>query len=324
MPIHANHHREMGWRPFQDCRDRNLGFWQCPSFLFFIMGLVTIIAILATYFTASFYTDEPQIVALIVLIVAFVVFIIGNLIVDNFNQLAEANRLKSEFISVASHELRSPLSSMRWLADMLYSGRAGDMTEKQRDLVESIRESSANMADLVNDLLDVSRVEKGEIKREIKDFSVMEVAREVADGLRPMAEARNIRIEINSDKSDYKVKADPNHVKISLQNIVDNAVKYIRGGGLVNLRISAVGRFVKISVHDGGVGISVADQAHIFEKFFRADNALRYETRGTGLGLFIAKSFIEDCGGEIGFKSQEGKGSVFWLMVPRSALEVSN
>lgn len=318
MPIHANHHKERGWRLFQDCRDRNLNLWQCPSFLFFIMGVVNIVAILATYFTASFYTDEPQMVALIVLIVALVVFIIGDLIVDNFNQLAEANRLKSEFISVASHELRSPLSSMRWLADMLYSGRVGEMTEKQRDLVESIREANAHMADLVNDLLDVSRVEKGEIKRDIKEFSITEVAREVADSLRPMAESRNIRIEVNSDESDYKIKADPNHIKIALQNIIDNAIKYTRGGGLVDLRISAVGRFVKVAVSDGGVGISAADQAHIFEKFFRADNALRYETRGTGLGLFIAKSFVEDCGGEIGFQSQEGKGSVFWFTAPKS------
>lgn len=319
MPLAPNH-RKNGWRyPFKDCRDSNLGLWQCPSFLFLMMGVVNIIAILATYFTASFYTDEPQVVALIVLIVATVIFVIGNLIVDNFNKLSEVNRLKSEFISVASHELRSPLSSVRWLADMLYSGRAGELGEKQKDLIGSIRESSAHMAELVNDLLDVSRIEKGEIKKEVGVFSVMEAAEKAAGSLREMAQARNVNIEIEADRPDLKISADSSHISIALQNLVDNAVKYTRGRGRVVIKISDEGRFVKIAVRDEGVGVSKEDQKHLFEKFFRADNVLRYETRGTGLGLFIARAFIEDCGGEIGFASQFGKGSVFWFTAPKSA-----
>lgn len=319
MPLTPNH-RKNGWRhPFKDCRDSNLGLWQCPSFLFLMMGVVNIIAILATYFTASFYTNEPQIVALIVLVVAMVIFVIGSLVVDNFNKLSEVNRLKSEFVSVASHELRSPLSSVRWLADMLYSGRAGELDEKQKDLIGSIRESSAHMADLVNDLLDVSRIEKGEIKKEVKVFSILEAAGKAVDGLREMAGARNVEIEIAAGQPDFQVLADPSHIGIALQNLVDNAVKYTRGRGRVTLKISDKGRFVKIAVCDEGVGISKADQKHIFEKFFRADNALRYETRGTGLGLFIARAFVEDCGGGIGFTSQIGKGSVFWFTAPKSA-----
>lgn len=313
---------------FAQCRSSRLSLWQCPNFLFIIMGLVNIVAMLGTYTVTSKYGNEPEMVALIVLVVSLVLFIIGVLIVDNFNKIVEANRLKSEFVSIVSHQLRSPISSISWTLDLVLGKRLGDINDKVADYLESAKVSTKRMIALVNDILNVKHIEEGRFGGNIKSVDIREVAERVFGDLKSFATANNVELllerNVNGISEQYKedsdhffvIEADPEEIKMIIQNLVENGIKYIKNSGRVKIKLNRMGNFTKIIVEDNGVGVPEADQKYLFQKFFRASNARSIQTEGTGLGLFIAKIIVEKLGGKIGFTSKEGEGSVFWCTLP--------
>lgn len=152
---------------FKECGQFNISLWQCPSFLFLILGVINISAMISTYFISTKFTEEPEITALITILVSLIIFIIGAVIVQGFDKLLEANKMKTEFIRIASHQLRTPLSSLRWANDLLMEGGIGKPTEEQVEYLEIIRESNQRMLKLINDLLDVTKIEMGNL---VMDF----------------------------------------------------------------------------------------------------------------------------------------------------------
>lgn len=301
-----------------ECRALDWGLWQCPPFLYLVMGFITIIAMIATYFFSSrYFLDEPEIAALVVIAVTILLFILGNLIISGFNNIAEANRMKTEFVSIVSHQLRSPLSISKWTLGLLERQKGdGNFTSDLATSIYTLHDTNERMIRLVNMLLEASRIDAKTFALRPELFSLSEVAGGIVKNFERFAAASNVSLKFQTRPSLPQVRADRDKISMVIENLVDNAVKYGRGGGEVWVGVERVGDFLRLEVRDKGAGIPEEQQRHIFQKFFRADNAKNKETQGTGMGLYIAKEIIEASQGKIEFKSQERKGSTFWFTLP--------
>lgn len=300
---------------WEECRSYGLSIWQCPKFLFIIMGFVTIAAMVATHIVAVVYT-EPEFVVGSVVGVAIVIFTIGNMVVGSFEKIATANRMKTEFVSIVSHQLRTPLSSIKWSLDLLVSGRVGQLEKKQLEYTDILRASNDRMIKLVNDLLNVTRIDQGRITLKKEKFDLGELADDLTREIKSFADASNVELEVANNVKSLNIYADKQYVSMILGNLIDNAVRYINPKGKVLISVERKDSFVRVEVKDNGVGIPKAEQRNIFQKFFRAQNIMRHRTEGSGLGLYLAKAFVDLHKGKIGFSSREGAGSTFWFELP--------
>lgn len=262
------------------------------------------------------YVADPSIVALIVLAIAAFLFVIAYLIIKSFERLAEVSRMKSEFITVVSHQLRSPLSNLSWAIELLMSGRLGGVQKEQTEYYRILKENTARMKELTSDLLVVSRIESANLPIRKQAFSLAERTKKIINELKPLARASNVKIVLNVDKDLPLVMADPQQIDHAIENLLDNAIRYTKEKGRVVVSIRKKGRQAYFEVRDNGIGIPEEDQKYIFQKFFRSSGVMKKQTRGSGLGLFISKSIVERSGGKIGFESKEGQGSVFWFTLP--------
>lgn len=300
-----------------ECKEVKLGLWTCPPFLFILMGFFTIISMIATYILASSYIDEPQIAALVVILITVIFLIVGNIIISSFRRIAEAHKMQSEFISIVSHQLRSPLSIIKWSAEAATRNHAKEDLIKQQEFFDTTQQTVGYMIRLVNSLLEVSRIEAETffLKKEV--FSFKELAEGIIREFKDYARASNIEITLNAADSLPEIAGDRERTEMVMQNLIDNAIRYSRRAGTVAVSIApASSAYVRLQISDQGVGIPKDQQVKVFSKFFRATNSKKSQTVGTGIGLYIAKRFIEAMGGEIGFTSETGKGATFWFTLP--------
>ncbi|MEK7503404.1 MAG: HAMP domain-containing sensor histidine kinase [Patescibacteria group bacterium] len=299
------------------CKKYGLGMWRCPQFLFLVMGTVIIVTAIITYVLGTRYVADPNVVSLIVLVLTFILLVLTFSITRSLEGLAEANRLKTEFISIVSHQLRSPLSNLKWALEILVSGRFGKIEGKPAGYLQILADNTKRMKELVSSLLMVSRIEQGRLPLHKAEFSLADLAKEAIAEFKPIALSSKVEIALEmAQESLPQAFGDSSQLKIVIENFIDNAVRYTKGAGKVIAAVAPKNGGLLFSVKDGGVGIPKEDQKHIFQKFFRSGNILKYQTNGSGLGLYIAKSIVEKSGGKIGFKSEQNKGSTFWFTVP--------
>jgi PAS domain S-box-containing protein len=226
-------------------------------------------------------------------------------------------RLKTEFVSLSAHQLRTPLSAIKWSLKMLLDGDLGEITKEQKDLIQKTYEANEKMIDLINDLLDVTRIEEGRYLYKTELVEIEKVIESVVDSLKEFAKRKEIELKFEKPEEKLpKIKLDKEKIGLAIQNLIENAITYTLPGGRVTVSLKRVKKEVEISVSDTGIGIPKDQQKRVFSKFFRGSNAMRMETRGTGLGLYITKNIIEAHGGEIWFESEEGKGTTFHFTLP--------
>lgn len=226
------------------------------------------------------------------------------------------DRMKSEFISLASHQLRTPLSAVKTYSHMLLEGYMGDVVPAQKKALRTILSATNRMNELVNLLLNVTRVESGSIAMNPKRHSLQKLAEEVVKEMQVPAQEKNLSLHLKLPKQTLSVKTDNLLAKEVLINLVNNAVKYTPEGGEVTIGLTKKGEQAIFAITDTGVGIPAYSQDHIFTKFFRAQNVVKQETTGTGLGLYLVKGLVDTLGGNVWFKSEENKGSTFFFSLP--------
>jgi signal transduction histidine kinase/DNA-binding response OmpR family regulator len=231
------------------------------------------------------------------------------------SEVERATRMKSKFLASMSHELRTPLNAIVGFSDLLAEGTPGQLNEKQKRFVNHIKQGSAHLLQLINDILDLSKIEAGQLEFRYEDFQVKGAFPEVLSTIRPLAMAKNIQIE-HEMETDQLVYADRVRFKQVLYNLLSNAVKFTPNGGRIEIDCREEGSFVAISVSDTGIGIRLEDQAVIFEEFRQVEGPAETIQEGTGLGLAITKRLVEQQGGRISLESESGKGSRFTFTLP--------
>lgn len=233
------------------------------------------------------------------------------------SQRANIENIQSDFVSLSSHQLRTPLSAIKWYSELLMEQKAGKLTDKQLLYLREISRSNDRAINLVNDLLDVSRIQEGQIHLEFRPTKVESVVEEVLDNLNDLIKASqtHINFEIKSGPLP-QIETDREKLKRIVSNILSNAIRYTPRQGQVRVILEQPDDHLMLTVADSGVGIPAHDQHKVFSKFFRSSNVIKLAPDGTGLGLFITKSLVDAMGGKLSFESTEGKGAIFYLTLP--------
>lgn len=298
------------------CRSYHLPLWQCPQILFVVMGIVTIIAMVGIYFLGLAESYDPYAVSLISIFLAAFFLIQMFVIMQALERIADANRVQVDFINIAIHQLRSPVTAARWAMDRITSEATSGLSTETLQELYIVRDSVNKMANLVSSILGIVRIEAGTVAERKETFSLSEMANNLVEATKWYAHAANLELVADIPKEDIPVHADSEQVHYVMDHLLDNAMRYSKGAGRITLRLARENNKVKVSVNDAGVGIPDREQKEVFEKFFRASNASALEPGGAGLSLFVARTIVEAFGGEIGFNSEVGEGSTFWFTLP--------
>ncbi|MBI3114597.1 MAG: PAS domain S-box protein [Candidatus Harrisonbacteria bacterium] len=238
-------------------------------------------------------------------------------VVSDVTKEREIERAKTEFISLATHQLRTPLTTMSWIPEMLLEGALGKMPQKQRRYIANLRDSAHRLVLLINKLLDITRIESGRMDVAVADVRIARLFRDLRDDFAHEIRARKHRLTFRRAAGIVFMYTDGRLLGEILRNLIANAIKYTPNGGRIEVVAEKRGtRQVAFAVKDNGMGIPEAQQPRIFEKFFRADNAAKAEANGTGLGLYIVRQMARMLGGDITFTSREGKGATFTVVLP--------
>jgi len=240
----------------------------------------------------------------------------------------EVERLRNEFVSTASHELRTPITAMEGYMELIENEKICKIDDKAKEYIDKARNTALGMSNLVKNLLAVTKIEEGKIQTNITHFSIHDLAAEVVEAMGPAAKKKELYLKIieapnqkiRGEKAvgrSLNVIADREQIREVLYNLVENGLKFTVEGG-VTIAITYDPDNATVEIADTGMGIAADGQKHLFEKFYRVDNTATREVGGTGLGLFITRSIVEMFGGNIWIESQVGKGTKFYFTIPRS------
>jgi signal transduction histidine kinase len=235
------------------------------------------------------------------------------ILLQDVTRLMRFDELKSNLVATVAHEFRTPLTSLRMALHLCLEQAVGPITEKQADLLYVARQDTERLQQIVDDLLDLSRIQSGRIELHQRPVDAAAIARDAAQAFRAPAEGKGIDLRLELLPSLGTVIADPERIDLAFANLVGNAVKYTPAGGRIAISAERRDGTIRYAVSDNGPGVPPELRQAIFEKFFRRPGAT---TPGAGLGLFIAKEIVEAHGGKIGVEGEPGAGSRFWFELP--------
>ena len=227
-------------------------------------------------------------------------------------------RMKSDFVSLSAHQLRTPLSGIKWSLNMILKGDFGKITKEQKDILEKAYFTNERMVALIGGLLDVTKIEEGRFLYKLTKENIVKIIERVIDFLERIVQKQKIKIEFSTEEDIPKVKIDKEKISFCIQNLIENAITYsnLQEKVTILLKYDKTKNQIFFSVKDTGIGIPEEEQKKIFTKFFRGTLAIKKEPMGSGLGLFVTKNIIEAHQGKIWFESEEGKGSTFYFTLP--------
>lgn len=244
--------------------------------------------------------------------------------VETFRDISKesvADKAKTEFASLVSHQLRTPFSTINWYVELLLSKDVGKLNEKQTQYLEEVYRASKRMVNLINVLLSISRIEMGTTIVEKEPTDIVKLAETILKERQLEMRKRRLKLSEIYDKNIPKIQADPKQLAMIFQNLLSNAIQYTSDGDKVTLKINKGKKDILITVTDTGIGIPKDARDKIFTRFFRAENAKVRDAEGTGLGLYILKAIIDQMNGKIWFDSIEGKGTTFYVSLPQEEVK---
>jgi len=244
---------------------------------------------------------------------------LGTLVIlHDISREKKIEEMKTEFVSIAAHQLRTPLSAIKWIIKMVLDGDVGELTAEQRELLDKGYLSNERIIKLVNDLLNVSRIEEGKFGFNFAKADFQEVIVTAISGVEDLAVKNHQELTIHQPKNLPQIYMDKERMIMVMQNLLANAIKYTPEYGKIEITVQVGKQYLHVKIKDQGVGIPKEDQPKIFSKFFRAANVVKLETDGTGLGLFLVKNIIAKHNGKISLTSEEGKGTEVAFSIPIS------
>ena len=280
------------------------------------------LTVLEDEFSSSLGQGSRRVARLLYSLTVFTSGLLGALTlivaVRSARSLIRLDKQKTEFVSLASHQLRTPLTAMNWYAEALLSESAGPVTSLQRDYLEELSAGGKRMAALISDLLKLSSLDLGTYRPQIKVVSIADVLNTVIKDLHPEIIKKHTDVSLHVDPKVPDLATDEQLLAGTLQNLIANSVKYTRKGGKVAVLVQHQRRHILIHVRDNGIGIPQKQQGQVFSKLFRADNAQKVDANGTGLGLYIVRAMVRAMGGRIWFESTEHQGTDFYVRLPIS------
>lgn len=232
-------------------------------------------------------------------------------------ELKLQNSIKSDLISVSAHQLRTSLSAMKWILKMFIDGDFGEVTDEQKNFLTKALESDNRMIAFVNEMLSMNHAENALDEIKLTDFDVIKMIDEVIFDFTGESYKKGVQLVfLKPPQSVMNIQADYEKFRVVVQNLIENAIKYSQKEGRVVINLAKKDNMIEISVRDSGIGISKQEQPNIFGKFFRAENAKKQDSVGSGLGLYTTKRIVETHKGKIWFESEEGSGTTFFLEIP--------
>jgi signal transduction histidine kinase len=225
--------------------------------------------------------------------------------------LEEVSHLKTEFVSLVSHELRTPLTSIQGYVKLLIAGHTGELNDLQSEFLNTVNRNTDRLVALVNDLLDISRIESGRLELVMEPLALTEILDSEIESVRGLADEKHVEILLDIEEGLPKVKADSHRLGQIISNLLSNAIKYSRDRSAVKITANQMGKNVLVKVIDSGIGISPEERSKLFQRFYRSDDSSVQSQRGTGLGLVITRYLVEMHGGRIWVESEKGQGSTF-------------
>ncbi|MBU0667745.1 HAMP domain-containing histidine kinase [Patescibacteria group bacterium] len=226
-------------------------------------------------------------------------------------------QIKTDIISLAAHQLRAPLSSIKWLSEMLLDGDAGELNRKQKAFIDQIQKANQRMHELIKTFLESYRLDTGEIVVESKPTKILEIINDVLKELSPKIKQKKIKLKVDISEKIPEINVVPDVVKECFEVFLLNSIKYTPAKGEINIQILTKDHEIVFEISDTGCGIPKEEQNMVFTKFFRGSNVAKLDPEGHGLGMYLVKEMAKAIGGKVWFKSSENKGTTVWFSFPK-------